>query len=82
MLRQGSFTPSAPSATSTEPVSSPTNAVQFYGSKKGLLAVLKKVYPTSFVPSTLLELRIALHKIAFSQNPALKAKSVTPQAVR
>ena len=58
----------------------------FYGSKKELLAVLKKAYPIGFVPSTLPELRIALHKIAFSQNSALKTKSVkpriTPQAVR
>ncbi len=43
------------------------------GSKKELLAVLKKVDPTGFAPPTMPELRIALLKIAFSQNPALQA---------
>ncbi|DBA92046.1 TPA: hypothetical protein ACH3X2_003770 [Trebouxia sp. C0005] len=43
------------------------------GSKKELLAILKKVDPTGFVPQHMPELRIALLNIAFTQNPALKA---------
>ncbi len=37
------------------------------GSKKELLAVLKKVDPTGFAPPNMPELRIALLKIAFSR---------------
>ncbi len=43
------------------------------GSKKELLALLKKVDPTCFVPQQVPELRVALLNIAFTQNPALKA---------
>ncbi len=43
------------------------------GSKRELLALLKKVEPTGFAPQQLPELRIALVNIAFTQNPALKA---------
>ena len=43
------------------------------GSKKELLALFKKVDPTGFAPQHMPELRIALHNIAFTQNPALKA---------
>jgi len=43
------------------------------GSKKELLAVLKKVDPTGFAPPIMPELRFALLKIAFRQNPAPKA---------
>ncbi len=43
------------------------------GSKKELLAVLKKVDPTGFAPPSMPKLRIALLNIAFTQNPALKA---------
>ena len=45
----------------------------FTGSKKELLAPLKKVDPTGFAPQHLPELRIAPHNIAFTQTPALKA---------
>ncbi len=43
------------------------------GSKKELLAALKKVDPTGFAPTNMPELRIALFKIAFSENLALRA---------
>ena len=42
------------------------------GSKKELLAVLKKVDPTGFAPQHMPELPIALLNIAFVRNPALK----------
>jgi len=43
------------------------------GSKKELLALLKKADPTGFAPQQMPELRVALLNIAFTQNPALKA---------
>ncbi len=43
------------------------------GSRKELLAVLKKVDPTGFAPSNMPELRNALLNIAFTQDPVLKA---------
>ena len=44
------------------------------GSKKELLAVLKKLDPTGFAPQHMPELRIALLNIAYTQNPTLKAR--------
>lgn len=43
------------------------------GSRKELLAVLKKVDPSGFAPPNMPELRTALLNIAFTQNPVLNA---------